>query len=282
MKTVTVILAGGRSSRMGTDKALLPVDGRPLLAVQAERWRGVFDEVVISADTRERFAALELGGARIVEDARPGADPMAALEAVMTAVPAHRYFLTAVDLPFGDPALALELERRMGNADACLIQREGRGWEPLGDYSEAMLQRRKELAASEQRHSLLPGSVGISTREYGTDLAVWCVLSVVLLLSPTLVRDRLRNTRPMQWASRRGRAILNTQMGAALLSALVLTAINLTVYAVPFLAQGPLQFAACGLGGFLGWGTPGLIGVTVPICWCSWTSSWPSPWGQPG
>ena len=28
------------------------------------------------------------------------------------------------------------------------------------------------------------------------------------------------------------------------------------VYAVPFLAQGPLQFAACGLGGFLGWGTP--------------------------
>ena len=85
---------------------------------------------------------------------------------------------------------------------------------------------------------------------------MWCVLSVVLLLSPTLVRDRLRGTRPMQWASRRGRGILNVQMGAALLSALALTAINLTVYAVPFLAQGPLRFAACGLGGFLGWGTP--------------------------
>ena len=129
-------------------------------------------------------------------------------------------------------------------------------WKELGDYPEAMLQRRKELAASELRHSLLPASVQLSTREYGMDLAVWCVLSAVLLLSPTLVRDRLRNTRPMQWASRRGRAILNTQMGAALLSALALTAINLTVYAIPFLAQGPLQFAACGLGGFLGWGTP--------------------------
>ena len=121
MKTVTVILAGGKSSRMGRDKALLPVGGRPLLAVQAERWRGVFDALVISADTGERFAA----------DVRPGAGPMAALEAVMRAVPAHRYFLTAVDLLFGDPALALELERRMGDADACLIQREGRGWEPL-------------------------------------------------------------------------------------------------------------------------------------------------------
>jgi len=131
MKTVATILAGGKSRRMGRDKALLPVDGRPLLAVQAERWRDVFDALVISADTRERFAALELGGARIVEDTRPGAGPMAGLEAVMRAVPAERYFLTAVDLPFGSPGLARELDRRMGDAGACLIRREGRGWEPL-------------------------------------------------------------------------------------------------------------------------------------------------------
>lgn len=131
MKTVAVIMAGGKSSRMGRDKALLPVDGRPLLSVLAERWRGVFDGLVISADTRERFAALDLGGAQIVEDTRPGAGPMAGLEAVMTTVPAHRYFLTAVDLPFGDPALAVGLAGRMGDADACLIQRTGRGWEPL-------------------------------------------------------------------------------------------------------------------------------------------------------
>ena len=89
MKTVTVILAGGKSSRMGRDKALLPVGGRPLLAVQAERWRGVFDALVISADTGERFAALELAGARIVEDVRPGAGPMAAPEAVMPALRAY-------------------------------------------------------------------------------------------------------------------------------------------------------------------------------------------------
>lgn len=131
MKTIAVIMAGGKSSRMGRDKALLPVDGRPLLSVLAHSWRGVFDGLVISADTRERFAALDLGGAQIVEDTRPGAGPMAGLEAVMTAVPADRYFLTAVDLPCGDPMLARELASRMGDADACLIQRESRGWEPL-------------------------------------------------------------------------------------------------------------------------------------------------------
>ena len=63
---------------------------------------------------------------------------------------------------------------------------------------EAMVRREAELASSEMAHSLLPSSVKHSTQEYGKDLAVWCVLSIVLLLSPTLVRDRLRNTRPMQ------------------------------------------------------------------------------------
>ena len=121
---------------------------------------------------------------------------------------------------------------------------------------EAMVRREAELASSEMAHSLLPSSVKHSTQEYGKDLAVRCVLSIVLLLSPTLVRDRLRNTRPLQWASRRGRAILSTQMGTALLSALMLTIVNLTIYAVPFLAQGPLRFAACGLDGIWEWGTP--------------------------
>ena len=121
---------------------------------------------------------------------------------------------------------------------------------------EAMVRREAELASSEMAHSLLPSSVKHSTQEYGKDLAVWCVLSIVLLLSPTLVRDRLRGTRPLQWASRRGRTILSTQMGTALLSALVLTAVNVSVYAVPLLAQGPLRFAACGLDGIWEWGTP--------------------------
>lgn len=121
---------------------------------------------------------------------------------------------------------------------------------------EAMVRREAELASSEMAHSLLPSSVKHSTQAYGKDLAVWCVLSIVLLLSPTLVRDRLRGTRSLQWASRRGRAILSTQMGTALLSALVLTAVNVSVYAVPFLAQGPLRFAACGLDGIWEWGTP--------------------------
>lgn len=126
---------------------------------------------------------------------------------------------------------------------------------------EAMILREEQLAEPERAHGLLPDSVRESTREYGRDLAVWCVLSIVLLLCPTLVRDRLRRARAMQWTSRRGRSILTTQMAAALCSALVLTAVNLVVYAIPFLAQEPLRFRDCGLGGIWEWSAP----------WFDWT-----------
>lgn len=79
---------------MGREKALLPVDGRPMISALAERWRGVFDGLVISADTRERFAGLDLGGARIVEDTRPGAGPMAGLEDFLSAFPLDRLLLS--------------------------------------------------------------------------------------------------------------------------------------------------------------------------------------------
>lgn len=128
-------------------------------------------------------------------------------------------------------------------------------------HPSEMIQRDMEIASSDMAYSLLPMSVKESTRQYGMDLAVWCVLSVVILLSPTLVRDRLRKIQPMQWSARAGRKILNTQIGAALLSALVITAVNLTAYAVPFLMKGPLRFADCGLDGLWAWGTP----------WFDWT-----------
>lgn len=82
------------------------------------------------------------------------------------------------------------------------------------------------------------------------------LIQITFHYPPTLVRDRLRKIQPMQWSARAGRKILNTQMGAALLSALVLTAVNLTAYAVPFLMKGPLRFADCGLDGLWAWGTP--------------------------
>lgn len=83
------------------------------------------------------------------------------------------------------------------------------------------------------------------TADWGRYLAVWTVLSVILLLSPTLVRDRLHRTQTMQWASLRGRKVVRTQVAAVLVSALLLAAVNLALYFIPFAQQGSLPLWNC-------------------------------------
>ena len=83
----------------------------------------------------------------------------------------------------------------------------------------------------------------------------------MLLISPTLVRDALYRTRAMQWTSRRGRRVLNVQMGAALLSGLLLTLLNCAVYLGPFLSTGAMKF----------WNCP-MVSVWRESCpWFDWT-----------
>lgn len=97
-----------------------------------------------------------------------------------------------------------------------------------------------ELEARDQGY--IPLSVLDSTMLYSCRLGVWVVLSVVLLLSPSLVRDRLYRMRSAQWASRQGRGILRVQMAAALAAAAGLTMVNIVLYAIPYLIEHPLIF----------------------------------------
>lgn len=125
----------------------------------------------------------------------------------------------------------------------------------------AMRRRKNELMQSEYRYGFLPGCVWDSTREYGKDLAVWCVLCNVLLLSPVLVRDRMYRTRPMQWSSCRGRSVLRVQIGVACVVAFAVTMVNMVLYGIPFLRQNPLVFRDFGLESLWSGATP----------WFDWT-----------
>ncbi|WP_297233949.1 hypothetical protein [uncultured Flavonifractor sp.] len=119
----------------------------------------------------------------------------------------------------------------------------------VGSYSpahEASI-RRIEGIEAEGVYGFLSSTMINNTDEFFHYFAIWCAFSGVLLLSPTLVRDALHRTRAMQWTSRRGRRVLNVQMGAALLSGLLLTLLNCAVYLGPFLATGALKFRDCPL-----------------------------------
>ena len=89
------VLAGGKSSRMGQDKALMELAGKPLVAHAVKKLRRVCMDVRVLGANPE-FAAY----APIVPDLHPGCGPLGGMEAAL----AHSIFdwnlFMPVDMPF--------------------------------------------------------------------------------------------------------------------------------------------------------------------------------------
>ncbi|MGI9539245.1 MAG: molybdenum cofactor guanylyltransferase, partial [Miltoncostaeaceae bacterium] len=103
--TAGIVLAGGRSTRMGRPKATLDWHGRTLLDhVVDVVGRGSGPVMVVGAPG-QRLPALP-SEVRVVRDARPGRGPVEGLLAGLSAAAeiAEIVFATAVDAPFLDPA----------------------------------------------------------------------------------------------------------------------------------------------------------------------------------
>lgn len=101
-ETTGIVLAGGRSRRMGTDKAFLALDGERLI----ERVMGVLREVcagiIIVANDTSLYAML---GAPVVPDTIQDFGPIAGLHAGLQAMRTDLGIAVAVDMPFLRPAL---------------------------------------------------------------------------------------------------------------------------------------------------------------------------------
>jgi molybdopterin-guanine dinucleotide biosynthesis protein A len=93
-----LILAGGRSSRMGRDKAMLTLpDGRTLLQRQADILRAAGVSTVLASVRPE--SSSRLPGFTLVHDMLPDAGPLAGIAAGLRAAPAGLVVVLAVDMP---------------------------------------------------------------------------------------------------------------------------------------------------------------------------------------
>lgn len=97
-----IILAGGRSSRMGRDKAALMFGDVPLLSWVVKRVATVCDPVIVVAKTAEAYRD---SGATVITDQWPGEGPLVGLHAGLIATQTEYAAAVACDLPFVDPAL---------------------------------------------------------------------------------------------------------------------------------------------------------------------------------
>ncbi|RAP74091.1 molybdenum cofactor guanylyltransferase [Paenibacillus montanisoli] len=128
-----VILAGGHSTRMGTDKALLPIGdhGTVLLRIIAEQMADLsIDRIIVSVGNREREESYRqhLNGlqsrVQFVHDRYPDCGPLAGLHASLSALPEPGYgFVMACDMPLLSPSLF----RRMAETAAAATAKEAAG-----------------------------------------------------------------------------------------------------------------------------------------------------------
>ena len=92
------MLTGGRSTRMGRDKALIEVDGRALASIAADALRagGAGEVFAVGGDAD----ALEGLGLRVVPDRWPGEGPLGGIVTALDAARCEVAVVVACDLPY--------------------------------------------------------------------------------------------------------------------------------------------------------------------------------------
>jgi molybdenum cofactor guanylyltransferase len=136
------VLAGGRSLRMGRDKAGIMLAGRPLLGHMLEKLRAL--------GLRSRVAGLRQTipevAVEVFGDAHPDCGPLSGMETALAASERDRVLLLSVDLPFVEPEFLAWMLARAETTDAiATVPRVAGEPQPLcGVYRREMISAVRE------------------------------------------------------------------------------------------------------------------------------------------
>jgi len=138
MKDVTtaVIFAGGKSSRMGKDKALLPFANYPTLTeFQQDKLSTLFDEVYVSA--KENKFDFDC---RVIQDNYKENSPLVGLISIFESLKAEEIFILSVDAPFVSKETIEKLLAHNESRFDVIVAQSPNGAQPLcGLYKRSIL-----------------------------------------------------------------------------------------------------------------------------------------------
>ena len=140
-----IVLAGGRSSRMGQAKALLPFDGEPLIAHIVRSLKELFADVVVVLGPGQAVPALPV---TLVRDEVAYQGPVSGIYHGLNAAKSDVSFVASCDIPFLNLSLISYLFSHIHDHDVVVPYWEGR-YQPLfaiyrkdvTPYLHAQLQR---------------------------------------------------------------------------------------------------------------------------------------------
>jgi molybdopterin-guanine dinucleotide biosynthesis protein A len=115
MKAGAIILSGGQSSRMGTNKALLPFAEKTNIERIRDELHFLFDHIILVTNEPERYEFLKL---KMVADEHPGNGPLAGIHAGLKASDYEKNIIVACDMPFVSAEIAGTLAKNLKSYDA--------------------------------------------------------------------------------------------------------------------------------------------------------------------
>jgi molybdopterin-guanine dinucleotide biosynthesis protein A len=165
-KRTAIILAGGESSRFGSNKALQLLAGKPLIRHVAERLSQIADETLVVIGYREPrpgYEAVLPSSVKIMNDSREGKTPLIGIATGLQATKSEYAFICACDLPFVKQEVVELLYRRASGADAAIPKWNQGHIEPLEAVyrtSSTLVATRETLSPSGSRLKAMISKLG--------------------------------------------------------------------------------------------------------------------------
>ncbi|OGI26950.1 MAG: hypothetical protein A2287_10855 [Candidatus Melainabacteria bacterium RIFOXYA12_FULL_32_12] len=147
-KYTAIILAGGKSSRMGTSKALLPVNGKPIIENIANALNPYFDEILISANQEDIYKYLKRP---VIKDEVKDKGPLSGIYSALKESSNEKNFIIACDIPNINIELSKTMLEMSENFDVVIPCNNGK-YEPLyAVYSKRIIPVIKRLLDANSR-----------------------------------------------------------------------------------------------------------------------------------
>jgi len=149
-----IIFAGGKSSRMGKDKALLPFGSYATLTeFQHARLSTLFQKVYISAKTNKFHFTCN-----VIKDTREESSPLVGIVSIFETLKVEEFFILSVDVPFVEKDTIEKIFKHTQSSYDVIVAQSPSGIQPLcGLYRKSILPlARKQLERHNHKlHDLL-------------------------------------------------------------------------------------------------------------------------------
>ena len=143
-----IILAGGKNSRMGTNKAFLEIDGSRLIDKTINIYREIFSEIIIV--TNDPLSYIEFTDAAIVTDIYKGKGPLGGIYTGLFYSKNDYAFISACDMPFLNKDFIIYLTEQADKFDI-VVPQLSEGFQPLhAIYSQNCLSHIKKLLIADK------------------------------------------------------------------------------------------------------------------------------------